>query len=475
MDTSVRSESHSDSANVPKPTLSLLDAVALIIGVVIGAGIFRTPSLVAANTEGIAWFALAWVLGGVISLIGALCYAELATAYPNAGGDYHFLTRSYGRDIGFLFAWARLTVIQTGSIALLAFVFGDYATEVLRIGPVSSSVYAALAIAILTLLQWMNVHQGTGVQKLLVGVKLLGFAAVIGVGLFAPVTPAAAVPAAAAAEGGMTPAFGMAMIFVLLTFGGWNEAAYLSAELRDVRRNMVRVLLVGIAVITTVYLLVNLAYYRGLGLAGMSGSEAVAADLMRVTVGENGARLISILVAVAALGSINATIFTGARTAYALGRDFSMFSFLGRWQERGQVPANALLVQSALALALVGFGTMTSRSGFSTMVDYTAPVFWFFFLLAGLTVFVLRAKEPEVPRPFRVPLYPLTPLAFCATSVYMLNSSLSYTGIGAWVGVAVLLAGMPLLLFAGPRPAPDSLQPSDISDLHPNGETERKG
>ena len=469
METSVRPELDSEGGAAPRPTLSLLDAVALIVGVVVGAGIFRTPSLVAGNAGDTAAFVAAWLLGGLVSLIGALCYAELATAYPNAGGDYHFLHRAYGRDIGFLFAWARLAVIQTGSIAMLAFVFGDYAAQLAPGIPYASPVFAAAAIALLTLIQWMNVRQGAGVQKLLVAVKLLGLAAVIGAGLFAAPAPAQAAPAASGG-GGSTPAFGMAMVFVLLTYGGWNEAAYLSAELRDVRRNMVRALMAGIAVIAGIYLLINLAYLRVLGLGGMAGSEAVAADLMRATVGPAGAAGISLLVGLAALGSTNATIFTGSRTAYALGRDFPLFGFLGRWKQGSEVPANALLVQGLLAIALVVFGAWT-RTGFSTMVEYTAPTFWFFFLLAGLSVFILREREPERARPFRVPLYPLTPLVFCATCVYMLNSSLSYAsslsgaGIGTWVGVGVLMVGMPLLLFAPSRAPLDTTGASPVPDL----------
>jgi amino acid transporter len=245
---------------------------------------------------------------------------------------------------------------------------------------------------------------------------------------------------------------------VLFAFGGWNEAAYISAEVRDGRRNMVRALLAAIGIITVILLLANFAYLRGLGLAGMSRSEVVAADLMRRAVGEGGAQFVSFLIALAALGSTNATIFTGARTNYALGRDFSLFSFLGRWNERTSTPVNALLTQAGITLALVLLGTWTRRpgqpsGGVQTMVDYTAPVFWLFFFLAALSLFLLRRKDPGIARPFLVPLYPLTPLIFCATCAYMLWSSLRYAGIGAWVGVVVLAAGVPLYLLSRPRTA----------------------
>jgi basic amino acid/polyamine antiporter, APA family len=426
-------------------TLSHWDAVALIVGIVVGVGIFRLPSLVAGNVDSGAAFLLLWLAGGVISLIGALVYSELASSFPSAGGEYHFLTRAYGRSVAFLFAWARMTVMQTGAIALVAFVFGDYASELRSLGPYSSSIYAAAAILLLTTLNVFGSLQGKWTQNLLTALIVLALLAAVGTGLGA----ASSAPAPPATDG--TLVIGAAMIFILLTYGGWNEAAYLSGEIRDPRRNIVRALLIGIGVITGIYLLVNFAYLHVLGLEGMRASQAIGADLMRVTLGERSAVLLSIVVGIAALSTLNATIFTGARTNYALGRDFALFSVLGRWKTHGETPANALLLQGAIALALVLLGTALARGGVETMVDYTAPVFWFFFLLSGVSLFVLRRRAAEVPRPFRVPLYPVTPLLFCATCAYMLYSSLAFTGRFAGVGVAVVLTGVPLLLLARRR------------------------
>ena len=429
----------------PRPVLSVVDAVALIAGVVVGAGIFKTPAIVAIHAGGTDLFLLAWLIGGVISLIGALCYAELATAYPNTGGDYHYLRRAFGHDMAFLFAWARMMVLQTGSIAMLGFVFGDYALQLLPIGQGGAALYAALAITFVTMLNLLGVEQGKSAQKVLTAAKILGVLSIVVAGLIVAPPPA---PDLAANEPPRV-AFGLAMIFVLLTYGGWNEAAYMSGEVRDARRNMVWSLLWGILLITTIFILANLAYLKGLGLTAMSGSDVVAADVMRRVAGQGGATFVSSLIAIAALGSMNATTFTGARSMYALGQDYRPLSFLGRWQGGRNTPANALLVQGSLALLLVLLGAW-ARDGFVTMVEYTAPVFWFFFLLVGLSVFVLRTQEPERLRPFRVPLYPVTPLIFCVTCVYMLHSSLAYTGPGAVVGVGVLLAGVPLLFVARP-------------------------
>ncbi len=428
----------------PQPVLSLFDAVALIVGIVVGAGIFSFPSLVAANTGSTLTFLAVWILGGVVSLVGAMCYAELAAAFPSAGGDYHFLKRAFGNQLAFLFAWARMSIIQTGSVAILAFIFGDYVAQLYSLGEFSPIIYAALVIAVLTAINIIGIQFGAGVQKLLTSLQVLGILTILTAGFFFAPAETTAAAATTAADSPAISSIGLAMVFVLLTFGGWNEAAYISAEMRRGSRQIARALIIGIFIITALYLLVNLAYLNVLGLDGVAGSQAVAGDLMRLTFGETGVWLIGLLVATAALTSANATIFTGARTNYALGRDFAVFAPLGRWNARADAPINAFIVQGVIALALIGLGMLT-REGIKTIVDYTAPVFWFFFLLVGIALFVLRRKEADAKRPFRVPLYPLTPLIFCLSSAYLLYSSLAYTGWGAFVGVVVLAIGALLL------------------------------
>lgn len=421
----------------PRAVLGLRDAIGLIVGTVVGVGIFRTPSLVAEHAGSMSVALLAWLAGGLVSLLGALCYAELASAYPNTGGDYHYLTRAFGRKLGFLFAWARLSVVQTGAIALLAFVLGDYANELLQLGPWGSPLCAGAMVVVLTATNILGVRQGATTQNVLTALEVTGILLIVLAGLAAQPAAAAVSMSGAAASPGT---FGLVMVFVLLTYGGWNEAAYLSGEVRDPGRTMVRALVWSLGLVTALYLLINWTFLTTLGVAGVAGSKAVAADVVQVAFGPQGARLTGALVVVAALTSINAAIFTGARSSYAVGRDFGALGFLGRWHPITRTPVNALLTQGVTALALVGLGGLT-RSGFETMVEYTAPVFWLFLCLTGVALFVLRRRDPARPRPFRVPFYPLTPLAFCVTSGYLVYSSLAYTGIGALVGVAVLAAG----------------------------------
>lgn len=432
-------------SNHPKQVLSITDAVVVIVGIVIGAGVFRTPSAVAAQTGSPELFLGVWLLGGVISLIGALCYAELSTSFPNTGGDYHFLHRAFGRRFAFLFAWARMSIIQTGSIALLAFIAGDYMSELYHLGAFSSSIYAAVVVVGLTGINVIGLRVGTGTQKFLVGLQFVGLLVLIVAGFFfAPedndVTTDPTV------SSGITPAIGGAMVMVLLTFGGWNEAGYISAEMRGGGKKMVTVMITAILLITGVYLLINLAYLHVLGVGGIASSEAVGVETMRIVMGDIGVFFIGLLVIVAALTSTNATIFTGARTNHALGRDFPFFSFMRVWKSENSTPVNALLVQGAIAVLLVLLGSF-GRSGFESMVDFTAPIFWFFILCVGVALFVLRYKESAAPRPFKVPLYPVLPIVFCLTCAYLLYSSLMFAGNGLWLGVAVLLLGMVFFFF----------------------------
>lgn len=430
----------------PTRTLRVIDVVALTVGLVVGAGIFKAPAVVAANAGSDASVMLAWLLGGLVSFLGALCYAELAATYPHAGGEYHFLNRAYGRHVGFLFAWSRLAVLQTGSIALLAFVAGDYLGALFPNAPGAPAFYAAAAVIVLTALNVLGLALATWTQNVLAGVTVGGLLFIVAAGLLwaAPAESSIAVtaPPLPAAS-----AFGLAMVFVLLTYGGWNEAVYVSAELSEVERNMAKVLMISIGLVTALYLLVNASYLRVLGIDGLSGSEVVMADVMRLMFGDTGARVVSALIVLAVLASMNVTILTGARTNYALARDFPLFRALGHWHGGTNAPVNALLVQGLIALLLVIVGSF-GRSGFEAMVTYISPVFWLFFLLTISALFVLRVREPEQRRPFRVPFYPLTPLVFVATCGYMLYSSLAYAGASALLGVALLAAGVPLLLVA---------------------------
>jgi len=451
----------SNQQSTPVRHLSVIDAICVIVGIVVGAMIFKAPAWVAANTGGAPLMMFTWLLGGFLCLCGALCYAELATTYPNVGGEYVYLSRSFGGAVGFLFVWARATVIQTGAIAMLAYVFGDYAARLLEWEHPAPMLFALLATVILTVCNVVGLRAGKWTQNLLTAAKVVGVLAIVVVGLLVARPAAASAPAAAPATASTAAAsswrgfsaLGLAMVFVLYTFGGWNEAAYVAGELRNKRRDMLWVLLGGLGLITVLYVAVNLAYLRVLGIEGMAGAkQAVAADAMQQALGTGGRVAVTLLVAVSALGALGGCIFTGSRAICALGNDYVLFRSLGRWHRRFRTPANAIGVQSAIAIILILLPGLGSRfreslgSGFEAAVDYTLPAFWGFFLLTGISVFVLRVRDRDARRPFRVPLFPVTVTLFCLTSAWMLYRSLDYRLGGAMVGLCVLLAGVPVYL-----------------------------
>jgi len=429
------------SVEQPQRLLDPLGAVALILGVVIGAGIFKTPALVASLSGDVGWTLGVWLLGALISVMGALCYAELCCAYPHAGGDYHFLHRAFGRNASFLYAWARATVINPGAIALLAFVFGDYFSQVLSLGPYSSALWALLIVLLLTAVNMLGIHASSRIQFWLILFEVLGLIAVVVAGF----TLEAGDSSGAFFDTAPPMAqLGLALVFVLLTFGGWSEAAYISAEVRGGPRVIVRVIVISMALLTVLYLLVNAALLHGLGLQGLEASKTAAADVLGLAWGPWAQKALGLFVAIAALTSINATMVVGARTKYALGRDWVSLGQLGTWSGPTGSPSRAYALQAVISLGLIALG-MREADGFSAMVEFTAPMFWSFLMLVGLALMWLRRTDSAATRPFRVPLYPFTPLVFCAACAFLAYSSVMYAASQNALHVSFWLLGSGVL------------------------------
>jgi APA family basic amino acid/polyamine antiporter len=421
----------------PKKELSLFDSTCIIVGIIIGAGIYQmAPDI--AKGAGSWWGVFAiWIVGGLLSLAGALSYAELATAYPQQGGDYVYLTRAYGRWAGFLFGWAQLTVVRPGDIAIMAFAFATYGRAIydpLAAYPgLSQRLFAGVAVVVLTIINILGVKQGKWTQNLLTTAKALGLLAIVGVAVAAPQGAGTAV-----AEAGSLPVT-LALIFVLFTYGGWNEMAYVAAEVKDPRRNIVRALVTGTVAVIALYLLVNGAFLYTLGYKGLAGSEAVASKVIGTVFPVVGSRLISALVCVSALGAVNGLIFTGARISYAVGEDHRIFRALGRWDPRTGTPVWALAVQGLIALSLIlAFG------GYIDAILYTAAAVYAFYLGTSLSVIVLRLREPHVERPYKVTGYPITPLVFSGVCLFLIYSSLNYARAVKPVSLIVLAAALGL-------------------------------
>jgi amino acid transporter len=277
---------------------------------------------------------------------------------------------------------------------------------------------------LLTGVNRLGIRIGKWTQNLFSVAKYLGLAMVCWAGLFG--CDAQAAPPVAAPAAMDLSAFGQAMIFVLFAYGGWNEMAYVGAEVRNPRKNIVRALMLGTIAVVLIYVLANFAFLRALGLEGMHNSKEIAGDTLQSAIGQRGRLAIQWLIIVTALGAIQGMIFTGSRIYYAMGNDYRLYAWLGRWNGRHGAPIYAMLLQSAIALALViGFG-WTKKNGFESLVIFTTPVFWLFFFLAALAVIVLRRRRPEIERPFRVPFYPVLPLVFCLSCLFMVYASVSW-------------------------------------------------
>ncbi|MFH1739319.1 MAG: amino acid permease [bacterium] len=427
------------SQGQPVRVLGLFDSICIIVGIIVGTGIFMTPMSVAQLVPSVPMILLAWTLAGAMCLAGALCYAELATTYPAVGGEYVYFSRSFGQWAGFLFSWSKMLVIRTGSIAAMAFAFGTYAEQVFPLGSYGVGLYASSAIIILTVVNIAGVRAGSTSQNILTVAKICGVVAVL---VVAALYPAPSVSIGTIAESPTFPGFMVAMILILWTYGGWNETAYVAAEVRDPDRNLPRSITYGTLLVIFLYICINGAFLWTLGVGGVASSEAVAADCIGGAFGDAGRRFISVLVVVSALGAVNGLILTGARISYAMGAETALFGLLGRWNARLGVPVWSLLVQGTIAIALVWTGS------FETLVEYTAAAAWLFFALVPLSLIVLRMRDSETPRKYHVPLYPFVPIIFCLVSIYMIYSSINYAGVGALYGFLIVLSGLPVYWFA---------------------------
>ncbi len=417
-----------------KKELTLFDSTCIIVGIIIGAGIYQMAPDIAKGAF-CWWGVLAiWVVGGLLSLCGALGYAELASAYPKEGGDYVYLSRAYGKWAGFLFGWVQLTVVRPGDIAVMAFAFATYARTIydpLGNNPkISQPLFAATAAAILTIINIIGVKEGKWTQNLLTVVKALGLAAIVIVAVGAPRHEAVEVSFE-------TVPLSLALILVLFSYGGWNEMAYVAAEVKDAKRNIVRALVLGTVAVIVLYLLVNIAFLYTLGYSGMASSEAVASDSIAKVFPKIGGRLISALVCISALGVVNGLIFTGARISYAMGTEHRAFGILGKWHRLTKTPVWALLVQGIIAISLI-----VILGSFVNAILITAPAVYGFYLATSLSVIVLRRKEPDIERPYRVTGYPVTTIIFCAVCAFLIYSAVKYAFATSQISLIILVSAL---------------------------------
>jgi len=425
-------------------SLGLVDATALVVGCTIGVGIFRTAASIANHLHTAGLVMLVWVVGGLISFCGALCYAELAAAYPKAGGDYVYLTKAYGPAVGFLFGWTKAFTERIGTIAILGFVFAEYLSFVLHYDAGTTRWVAAGAILFLTTANVIGVHIGTRVQNSLTVLKILALSSIILVGLFSgkgnpgflqPVWPAPW-------QAGIIPSFGVALVFVLWTYGGWAESTYVAEEIRHPERTLPWSMLWGLGLVTILYLLVNSVYMLFIPLHQMPGRPLVAAEVMRAALGPVGGTITALMVVCSAFGALNGFIMTSSRILLAVGRDHPLFARLAHVHWRYDTPAWALIFDMVGAIVLVWAGT------FDQIVTYSTVAISIFFAMTALGVIILRVKDPAAPRPYRVWGYPATPILFILAILLFIGDVAFMQPKETLLGFGLVAAGIPLYLWS---------------------------
>jgi APA family basic amino acid/polyamine antiporter len=421
-----------DSAVSYARRLGLFSGTMAVVGGIIGGGIFRTPATVAERVGTPGLVLLAWVLGGVVALIGAFCFGELGQRRPRAGGGYVYLRETWGPLPAFLYGWTLVLVIATGAIAAVAVTFANYA---LALAGWSDRFTVPLAVGTIILLAGINyagVRPAAITQNIFTLLKLAALATLIGAGLFLA-TPTASyrlLPPSTASS------FGAALVPVLFTYGGWQQTNFIAEEIIEPERNLPRALVLGVAIVVTVYLLANVAYLRVLGVAGLAASTAPAADAMQTLLGPAGGKVIAAGIAVSTFGFLNLVILVTPRVLQAMAADGVFFARLAVLHPVHRTPAAAIVVLAACAIILTLSGT------FGQLVDYVTFGDWIFFGLTVAGLFIYRAREPHAV--FRVPGYPWTPALFVLAAGYVVVSAVLSNPRNAAIGAALIATGIPI-------------------------------
>ena len=439
-----------------RKALGTFDATMLVVGGIIGAGIFINPYLVAQRLSSGGLVIAAWCAGGAIAAAGALAFAELAALFPRTGGEYEYLAQAYHPIVGFLFGWSSLLMIQGGGLAAVSITFAQYARRLAGAPPGNPIPIAVAALLLLALVNVLGVKPGSRLLNALVVLKVGALAALVGGGLLAAGSPPPASAAAAPTGGAGLAAFGAALVPILFSYGGWQSANVVSEEIRGSRRILPIALMAGTAIVILVYVLVNVVYLRALGREGLAATQTPAADAVARLFGPGAERLLAAAIAISTFGFLDLTLLAPTRISYAMARDGIFFAPLARIHPRFGTPALAIAVQAIWAVLLVLTGT------YGDLVDSVVFADWIFFGLTVASLFVFRRRPPATEpgtSPFRAPGYPLLPALFVAAAALVVWSVLRTNPGRSAVGVALLLAGVPVYLFyarrrvasAGPR------------------------
>jgi len=420
--------------------LGVFDATMLVMGGIIGSGIFVTPAEVARHVDTPILIVGVWILGGLVALAASFVYAELAARRPEVGGQYAYLRDAYGPMPAFLYGWALLLVIQSGGMAAVAITFARYFGNLVQL-PISDSIVAVAVLALLTFINCLGVRSGSNVQSGLMVLKILAIAALVVVGFL--LTPTAIAEPEAAYAGSMSTlaAIGAALTPVMFSYGGWQTSSFVAGEMRNPQRDLARGLLFGVAGVVILYTSVAFVCAHALGPAGLAASKTPATDVMRLALGDRGATFIAIGIAISALGFLSQGMLTAPRVYFAMAEDGLFFRSVAQVNTTTRVPVIAILLQGVAASAIALSGT------FGQILGYVVSVDFIFFGLTGAALFVFRRRDPAQPVAFKVPLHPLTTGLFVAACALTVIATVWNSLANSLIGYAILLAGVPACLY----------------------------
>lgn len=415
-----------------------LASTAMVVGTVIGSGIFLVPHNVAQHVGAVGSVYLVWVVGGLLSLAGALSIAELGAATPEAGGIYIYLRQAYGKLVAFLYGWAMLLVVESGAVATLAVAFSIYSASFFPFTPLQQKLIAAGVIMLLTLVNVLGVRKGAAVQTIFMFAKLAGLAVIVGYALFPPEATQVSASLPLPTPHTTMSSFGVALVGVLWAYHGWHHLSYAAGEVKDPGRVLPRSFLWGTLLVILVYLAANFAYLRVLSLGAIAEHQRVAARAMQALTGPSGAALVSGLILCSIFGSLNGNILGGARVLFAMARDGVFINAVGRVHPRYETPAVALVIQGIWAAVLAVSGT------FEQLYTYVIFTAWMFYAGCTAAVVILRRRRPQLERPYRVWGYPLVPLAFSLAALSIVANTLVRSPRESFIGLGLVVAGVPI-------------------------------
>ena len=420
--------------------LGLFDATMLVMGGIIGSGIFVTPAEVARHVTSPLLIVGVWLLGGLVALAASFVYAELAARRPEVGGQYAYLRDAYGPMPAFLYGWALLLVIQSGGMAAVAITFARYFGDLVHL-PVSDSVLAVGVLALLTLINCMGVRSGSNVQSGLMVLKILAIAALVVAGLL--FAPASAPQTQASAPGSMSTlaAIGAAMTPVMFSYGGWQTSSFVAGEMRNPQRDLARGLLLGVIGVILLYTAVAFVCVHALGPAGLGKSETPATDVMRLALGSKGATFIAIGITISTLGFLSQSMLTAPRVYFAMAEDGLFFRGVAKVSSTTRVPVVAIVLQGVAAAVIAISGK------FGQILSYVVSVDFIFFGLTGAALFVFRRRNPDRDVFFKAPGHPFTTGFFVLACWTVVVATVINNPVNALIGYAILAAGVPVCLY----------------------------